>query len=577
MSATTNSATTDAGRPANEEPLAAPTLCHAFQLSAKRFADAPALRTAGGSVEISWGAYAERTRRTAYGLAAAGVKRGDTVAMMLSNRPEAFIVDSAVMHLGAVPFSVYNTSSPEQLEYLLGHSDAILIVTEAALLEPVLAARSHLNRLREVIVVDDDSLGDRSLTELATTPPPDGFDFAASWQAARPEDVATLIYTSGTTGPPKGVQLTHANLMAEWRLVSQLHPLRPQGRVMSYLPMAHLADRVAGHYAGLVSGACVTCVADPRQVVAALPEVRPTMWMAVPRIWEKLHAALVPMLDRTLPPEQRAATAGRVRSDLGLDDVDLLLSGAAPIAVEILEFFADLGLDIYEVWGMTETSASATCSPRNAHRVGTVGRALPGVEVTLADDGELLVRGPIVMGGYRNDSRATAAAIDAQGWMHTGDVGTIDADGYVRIIDRKKELIVNAAGKNMSPANIENAIKSCSPLIAQAIAIGDRRPYNVALLVLDPDAAAHHARQHGLPDASPGALAEDPGVRELIAAAVAEANLRLSRAEQIKRWTVLAEDWLPGGEELTPTMKLKRKPIAEKYAAKIDALYGGSG
>ena len=559
-------------RAVQPDALDAPTLCHAFQLTAARCADGPALRTAGGAVEISWREYAERVRRVAGGLASAGVRRGDTVAMMLSNRPEAFVVDTAAMHLGAVPFSVYNTSSAVQLVYLLGHAEAVVIVTEAAYLDAVLAARPVLAGLREVIVVDEGA-GDRSLDEVEATPAPDGFDFAASWQTVQPDDVATLIYTSGTTGPPKGVQLTHQNLIAEWRLTSQLHPLRPAGRVMSYLPMAHLADRVAGHYAGLFSGASVTCVADPREAVAALPEVRPTMWMAVPRIWEKLRAALAPLVANAESPEQWAALAAQIRSDLGLDDVDLLLSGAAPIAAEVLRFFGDLGLDIYEVWGMTETTACATCSPPGAHRVGTVGRALPGIEVKLADDGELLVRGPIVMPGYRNDPEKTAEAIDGDGWMHTGDIGRIDADGYVSIVDRKKELIINAAGKNMSPANIENAVKSACPLVGSVVAIGDARPYNTALVVLDPDAAGAFAAAHDIAETAPGALAQHPRVRAAIEQGIEQANATLSRVEQIKKHTLLAETWEPGGEELTPTMKLRRRPIAEKYAAQIESMY----
>ena len=251
----------------------------------------------------------------------------------------------------------------------------------------------------------------------------------------------------------------------------------------------------------------------------------------------------------------------------------MLYAGAAPTPIDVLEFFYAIGLPICELWGMSELTCVGTCNPRERPKIGTVGPPLPGLEVRIADDGELLCRGPILMRGYRSDPERTAEAIDDDGWLHTGDIAEIDEDGYVKIVDRKKELIINAAGKNMSPANIEAQIKSAHVLIGQAVAIGDRRPYNVALIVLDPDGASAFAAERGLGDVSPAALCQDPGVRAEIARGIEEANSHLSRVEQIKRFEILPCDWLPGGDELTPTMKLKRKPIAEKYAAEIDALY----
>ena len=537
--------------------LDADTLPEAFQRTAARYADAVALRTPDG-VEISWLDYARRVRRLAGGLAAAGIGPGDTVAMMLTNRPEALMVDTAAMHLGAIPFSIYNSSSPEQIEYLLGNADAGVVVTEPQFLDRLLAARPKLSAVREVIVVGERADHGRSLDELLAAGDPDGFDFERTWLSVTPDDVATLIYTSGTTGPPKAVEVTHANVLAEFRAIFQLHPFRAGGRLVSWLPLAHLADRAAAHYPSLVSGASVTCVPEVRQAVVALPQIRPTLFLAVPRVWEKLKAALEPMLEAAGGPEERAALAGQLAANLGLDDPDLVLSGAAPIAPEVLEFFSELGIEIYEAWGMTETGAAATLAPRGAHRVGTVGKALPGVEVKLADDGELLVRGPIVMRGYRKDPERTAEAIDADGFMHTGDLGAIDADGYVTIIDRKKELIINAAGKNMSPANIENTIKAACPLIGSIIAIGDRRPYITALVTLDPDAAA---------------LATDPQIQAAVAAGIERGNARLSRVEQVRKHTLLPDAWVPGGEELTETMKLRRKPIAVKYAVEIEEMY----
>ena len=548
----------------------ASTVCEAFQFTAAERPDTVALRTPGGGVEITWAEYAERVRRIAGGLAALGIGRGDTVALMMTNRPEFNLVDTAAMHLGATPFSIYNTSAPDQISYLFSNADNSVVVCERQFLDAVRAADAAL--VEHVVVIDDEVEGTVTLADLEAACPED-FDFDKAWRAVEPDDVLTIIYTSGTTGPPKGVQLTHASIMAENRGFAAVMPFPVFGRFTSYLPSAHIGDRgITHYYASIMFGATVTAVADIRQVVGVLPEVRPSAWGAVPRIWEKIKAALEAkgIADPSvLPDEVKAA----VREQLGLDQAQWLVSAAAPIPPQVLEYFHALGLPICEAWGMSELSCFATINPPDDNRIGTVGKVIPGVELKLLDDGELLARGPIVMKGYRKDPAKTAEAIDADGWMHTGDVATIDEDGYVTIIDRKKELIINAAGKNMSPANIEQKLKSSSPLIGQAICVGDMRPYNVALLVLDPDVCAQWAQEHGLPDAAAAVLAQDPGVHAEVAGGVEIANSQLSRVEQIKRFTILPVDWGPGGEELTPTMKLKRKPIHAKYTPEIDALY----
>jgi long-subunit acyl-CoA synthetase (AMP-forming) len=358
----------------------------------------------------------------------------------------------------------------------------------------------------------------------------------------------------------------------------------------------------------MVHGATITCCPDPREVVAHLPDCRPTVFGAVPRIWEKLKSALEAGFDaepdeakrqairwafetgrRRVRAEQAgepvndelAAECARaeelvfapLRARLGLDQVEHYVVGAAPTPPEVLEFFLAMGIPICELWGMSETSCVATLNPAERIKIGTVGPPLPGVELRIADDGEVFVRGEIIMAGYRNQPERTAEAIDGDGWMATGDVGEIDEDGYLRIVDRKKELIINAAGKNMSPANIESALKSASPLIGQACVIGDARPYNVALLVLDPDAAGAFAAERGLDDDVLGGVAAAEGMAAAVGEGVARANERLARVEQIKRFRILDSEWEPGGDELTPTMKLKRRPIAEKYAEEIEALY----
>jgi long-subunit acyl-CoA synthetase (AMP-forming) len=576
------------------------SLCELFQRTAAANADRVALRTLGGGVEITWAEYARRVRDIAAGLATLGVTRGEAVGLMMTNRPEFNLCDSAAMHLGATAFSIYNTSSQEQITHCLTNAGNQVMICETAFVERIRAAGGAV---RHIVCVDGNPVGTVSLKELEVLGQPD-FDFDAAWQAVEPDDVLTLIYTSGTTGPAKGVELTHRNMLHMLEAAGVAVPLRPDDRVVSYLPSAHLADRFVSHYQSVASGLALTTVTDARQLGEALREVRPTVWLAVPRVWEKLKAAVESRLD---PPARQALEVGLrkvraeqaairgegpgpdeellaehaeadaavfsgIRRQLGLDDVRRAATGAAPSSLDVLEFFAAIGLPICEVWGMSEIGV-VTGTPPGQERLGTVGIILPGYELRVAEDGELLCRGPAVMKGYRHEPQKTADAIDGDGWMHTGDIGSIDADGYVRIVDRKKELIINSAGKNMSPANIEAKIKSSSLLIGQAVAIGDRRHYNTALIVLDPDASAAYAEAHGLPRSDPAYLCEDPGVRAVIEEAIARANSQLSRVEQIKKFTILPVDWQPAGDELTPTSKLRRKPIAEKYAAVIDAMY----
>jgi long-subunit acyl-CoA synthetase (AMP-forming) len=407
------------------------------------------------------------------------------------------------------------------------------------------------------VVVDGAAPGTMTLDELATRHSR-GFDFAAAWRKVEPDDVVTLIYTSGTTGPPKAVQLTHDGAMHQCWAVNDMLPMPLAGRCISYLPSAHVGDRVLSHYsASICCGNTITSLADHRAIGAALPEVRPTVFGGVPRVWEKMRAALETAGIKNpaaLPDAMKAA----IRAKLGLDQASWCVSAAAPIAPDVLDYFAGLGLPLLEGWGMSEVSGFGTLNPRAAPRVGTVGKALAGVEFRLLDDGELIVRSPIVMKGYRNDPERTAETLDADGWLRTGDIARIDADGYITIVDRKKELIINSAGKNMSPANIEQKLRAASPLVAFAVCVGDRRPYNVALLMLDPEISR---------------TMSEAQVQESVEAAVARANEQLSRVEQVKRWAVLPGEWLPGGDELTPTSKLKRRVIHQKYHEAIERLY----
>jgi long-subunit acyl-CoA synthetase (AMP-forming) len=567
-----------------------------------------ALRTKGGESELTWGEYADSVRRLAAGFAALGLGRGQTLGVMLSNRREFHFADTAAMHLGATPFSVYNTYSPEQIEYLVGDAECPIVVTEQAFLDRIVAVQKSCKKLEHVVVVDGDAPDGALTLEHVMERGDAGFDFDASWKSVKPEDILTLIYTSGTTGPPKGVQLTHDNLIQAVRSFDKIIAFPDDGRVVSYLPMAHIAERNCSHYLPLMLGFTTTCCPNPREVIAYLPEVRPTWFFAVPRIWEKLKAALEAGMAAEQDEERKKATqwafdvglrkvkleqAGeevpedlaaeyakadeqvlsKIRSMLGLDELESLNVGAAPTPREVIEFFHALGLPLAELWGMSETTGAGTCNPPEKVKIGTVGPAAPGIEIKLAEDGELLIRGPVVMAGYRNAPDKTAETIDSDGYLHTGDIGELDEDGYLKIVDRKKELIINAGGKNMSPANIEAKVKAAHPLIGQAIAIGDGRPYNVALITLDPDVAPAFAQQRGIDDTSFESVSANDAVREEVQRGVDAANESLARVEQIKKFTILPTDWEPGGDELTPTMKLKRKPIAEKYRDEIEALY----
>jgi long-chain acyl-CoA synthetase len=574
-----------AGRPVG---LEAATVAEAFQATAKAHPDRCALRTKGDEFSITWREYAEKVEKTAAGLAGLGLGRGDTMAIMLTNRPEFHWFDSAALHLGATPFSLYNTYTTEQIQYQITDAGARILVTEKAFAERA----NGLEGLSHVLVVDDEN------AEPVEDQAPDGFDFEAAWRAVQPDDLLTLIYTSGTTGPPKGVQLTHANLVAGITGFDQVISFPDEGRVVSWLPMAHIAERACSHYLPMFVGFSTTCCPDPRQVVTYLPEVKPSWFFAVPRIWEKLKAAIEASIEAEEDEAKKQATqwalgvglkkvraeqAGepvseelaaehakadelvlsKIRGRLGLDEVESVNVGAAPTPREVIEFFHAIGIPVAELWGMSETTGYGSCNPPERIKIGTVGPPSPNAEIRLADDGEVLIRGPFVMTGYRNQAEKTRETLDDDGWLHTGDIGEFDDDGYLKLIDRKKELIINAGGKNMSPANIEAKLKASSPVIGQAIAIGDGKPYNVALVTLDPDVAPAFEQQHG----HDGLIAE-------VARGIQAANEQLARVEQIKRYRLLDEEWQPGGDELTPTMKLKRKPIHEKYAGEIAALYG---
>jgi long-chain acyl-CoA synthetase len=585
--------------------LGARNLVEAFYAQADRLGDDLAIRDEGRHKDLNWEELRDTVHRIAGGLAALGLKKGETVGIMLNNRWEFIPSDLAAVSLGAVPFSIYQTLAPEQIGYVMSDAGSRIAIIESAFLDRFNEARRELPDLEHVIVVDGEG-GDHTLDELMEMDP--GFDPAGSVADLGPDDLLTLIYTSGTTGPPKGVQLTHRNLLFAVATADELIQLPERGgKVISWLPAAHVAERNAHYYLPMTRGLAVHVCEDPRRIAEFLPKVKPTWFFAVPRIFEKLKAGLEAML-AGLPEEQRepaergleasltkvrAEQAGeevpaevaeaaakadeqlfsKLRAQLGLDEALAVNVGAAPTPLEVLEFFHAIGIPIGELWGMSETCGLGTINPPDRIKLGTVGPPTPGVELRLDEDGEVLVKADCVMPGYRNMPEKNEEAFSEEGWLRTGDIGEIDEDGYLTIVDRKKELIINAAGKNMSPANIESHLKSASPLVGQVAAIGNGRSFNTALIVLDPDFAPVWAAQNGLDGKSVEELAGEEKVRDAIQAAVDQANEKMARVEQIKKFTILPTQWEPGGDELTPTMKLKRKPIDEKYAGEIEALY----
>lgn len=562
-------------------------------------------RTEEGSWhEWTFGEVADMASRVASGLRDLGVQPGDRVLLMMRNIAEFHVADLAVLLAGAVPVSIYNSSSSDQIAYLAGHAGAgVAIVEDRSFADRFTAVRDQLPLLEHVVTVeptDEDKLV--RWTDLLAYGPID-VELAAA--TATPHSPATIIYTSGTTGTPKGVVLTHANVVAQLEALRDEFAVDLDGaRVLSYLPMAHIAERAVSHYGMLVNGLEVSCLPDVSQLSLYLSEVRPQILFGVPRVWEKIRAGILAAVAGQTPEQAEAfpkaiEAASRIaqarswgastpaqdatwsalqtsafqaiRNKVGLDQVQFAISGAAPLMPEVSDFFNAIGVPLSDVYGLSESTGAISWSARRI-KPGTVGRPVKGVEIALAEDGEVIARGETIFGGYLDDAEKTAEMLD-DGWLRTGDIGEIDDDGYLKIVDRKKELIITAGGKNISPANLEAALKTIT-LVGQAFAVGDNKPYTAALVVLDPEVAPAWASAAGITFNSLTELAEHPAVISAIESELAGAMTRFNSAEKIKRVRVLGTEWLPDSDELTPTSKLKRRVIREKYATEIDSLYG---
>ncbi|MBB1154035.1 AMP-dependent synthetase/ligase [Amycolatopsis dendrobii] len=594
------------------------TIPSLLRRNAEEYGDRPALTSLDieGRPTLTWSEFRTAIAEVSRGLAGLGLAAGDRMLIMAPSSPDHLIADLAAVHLAAIPCTAYATLSPEQIRYVARHSAApVVVLAGADELSRWLPVLDDLPALRRVVVMDESAIPDgdhrflaysavREAGREALAADPEAFDQA--WRAIRPDDPLAMIYTSGTTGDPKGVVLSHRNAIHEGIAVHTLHkaPMHPTN--IAYLPLAHIAERELSIYLPIVAAGHVHTVGDPSGVVAALGQVRPQSFFGVPRVWEKMVAGLKNML-AGVPEDRREAlisanellqegyklrSAGEevpadlaeriaktdetvlapVRGLLGLDQLHIASSGAAALPLEVLYFLAGLGVEIREVWGLSETTGAATANSAEAFRAGTVGRPIDGVEVKTGEDGELLVRGPIVFLGYLQPDGTIEPATDADGWFATGDIGTIDDDGYVTITDRKKELIITSSGKNIAPTRIEGLLKE-HPLIGQAVAIGDARPYVTALIVLDDEIAPGWAKANGIEEADVETLARHEAVRAEIDRAVESANSRLARAEQIKRYHVITTAWTPETGELTPTLKLKRRVINDRYGSDIASLY----
>lgn len=562
---------------------------------------------------------ARRVQQLALGLLGLAVRKGDRVGLVAETRPEWGRVDLAILHLGAVTVGVYPTLPADESAWILDHAECrVVVVEDEEQLEKVRAERERLPRLERVVVIDpppgplrDDESTLADLEAAGAAAPGGAARFEAAWRAVGPEDLATIIYTSGTTGQPKGAMLTHGNLSFVVHSASSVLPGEPGDTSVVFLPQAHALQRVAS-YGGMFRRAAGYFCTSHDKLMEEIREVEPTVQVSVPRIWEKLHARILETV-ASAPPHRRRmfewgldvgrraapylkagrplplrlrvahAVASRVVHDRLKErvfgrNIRFLTSGAAPISTEILEFFHALGLLVLEGWGLTETAAPATLNRVDDFEFGTVGKAIPGTTVKLADDGELLVRGPGVFRGYFKDPAASTEAFTEDLFFRTGDIGEIDARGFVRITDRKKNLIVLANGKKVAPQKLENHFKN-APLVGNCLIHGDRRSYLVGLLVLDHDEAVRWARRHGLcrEEETPGcaALAALPQLRAQVDQDIAALNERLARFEQLKRWELLPETWSPDDGSLTPTLKMKRPVLEARHKARLDAMYAG--
>jgi long-chain acyl-CoA synthetase len=585
------------------------TLADLLPRAAQRYGSAPAVMFKDGEewVKRSFVEVEETVRELALGLVDLGVAKGDKVSILANTRPEWTYFDFAALSIGATVVPIYQTNSPEECQYVLENSDAkVVVVEDDEQLEKIRAVRDRLPLLEQVVRMTGKSEDAISLEDLAVRGAGrDAAEWEQRWSAVAPEDVCTFIYTSGTTGPPKGCVITHGNYRAMLDMVNHTSVIEGEDVTYLYLPLAHSFALLIQLGSFDLGATIAYWERDPLKIMPNLAEVKPTYFPSVPRIFEKIYTMATGAMEKAgglkkaifewsirVGGKMRAAErAGRkpgfllrkqyefadekvlskIRGLFG-GELRLAVSGAAPISPDILRFFDAAGVLVLEGWGMTETSTAATISTPDDFKIGTIGKPFPGCQVRIAEDGEILVKGPNVFQGYYKNEAATRETI-VDGWLHTGDLGEIDEDGFIKITGRKKDIIITAGGKNITPANLENEIKQ-HPLVSQCVVVGDRRPYLVALVTLDPEEAAAYAKEHGLPE-DPAQLASNGDVRAAIEAHLAKVNEKFARVEQVKKIAILPHDLSQESGELTPTLKVKRAVVADKHQGEIEQLYAG--
>ena len=607
-----------AERAAIDATVEGKTLVDVFNRNARDYADKAAIHWKEGDIwrHLTWSQYRRSVQEAAAGLISLGVSGGDFVAIMSGNRPEHVIGDLAAVHAGATGVTIYSTLAQSQIQYVAANCGAkVAILEDLSFMKRWEAIKAELPALSHVILMEGsenydmvdwvlswDDLMERGRSALAADP---GLVERAA-AAAKPEGLATLIYTSGTTGVPKGVMVTHRNVMWTAECVRRGTNLADNPRMVSYLPLAHIAERMSTHYLGAYLAGEVWYCPDVGLVLEYVTKARPTLFVAVPRVWEKFHNRLearfgedpkreklirsaVAHGESVMRTRQSGKTPGlidrvklalferlifsKIRHGLGMDAIDIAITAAAPISADLIFFFRGIGLPLFELYGMSETTGPATSNLPDAEKVGSVGRALPGVEVVLADDGEILMRGGVITSGYYRAPEETAEAFDSEGWLHSGDLGRFDDDGFLFIVGRKKEIIINAAGKNIAPAKLETALKN-HQLVAQACMIGDGRQYLSMIFALDAEEAPIWAAKHSVAFTDLASFSRLPEVRAELQSALDAANQEVSRVEQVKKFVIVPDAWTPDSGEITPSLKLKRRVVLEKYSSDIESMYG---
>ncbi|HEX6116635.1 MAG TPA: long-chain fatty acid--CoA ligase [Solirubrobacterales bacterium] len=584
------------------------TIADLLPIAVERHGPKPAIRykdDSGQWVKRTYAELGETVKELALGLIDLGVEKGEKVSILSNTRPEWSYFDLAALSVGATVVPIYQTNSPEECQYVLENSDAkVVVVEDSEQLEKVRAVKDRCPKLEHVIRMtgsSDDAISMEALAERGRGR--SEAEWRERYQSVGPADVSTFIYTSGTTGPPKGCVISHGNYRAMLNMVVDESVLGSEEVTYLFLPLAHSFALLIQLGTFELGSELAYWERDPLKIVPNLAEVKPTYFPSVPRIFEKIYTAATANVEkegglkkaifwwsigvgRKMRKAERAGkqpgfvlrrqyefadkqVLSKIRALFG-GNLELAVTGAAPINPDILRFFDAAGLLILEGWGMTETSTAATIAKPDDFKFGTVGRPFKGCEVKIAEDGEILVKGPNIFQGYYKNEEATSETLQ-DGWLHTGDIGEIDSEGFLSITGRKKDIIITAGGKNITPANLEAEIKQ-HPLVSQCVVIGDRRPYLVALVTLDPEEAAKFAAEQGLGD-DVAALAANAEVRDSIQAHIDEINQKFARVEQVKKFEILPADLSQEGGELTPTLKVKRNVVAEKYDPQIETLY----